>query len=204
MIAQPIRRVGGFTLLELLVALAIFAILSAMAYGGLRSVLDAKRETDRQAERLVELQKAFNHFARDLAQFTGERAIRDEYGDGRHPMVGGKAAPLPLEFTRAGWRNPGGGARSHLQRVGYLLKEERLVRQSWQVLDRAQDSQPYEAAILSGVSRFELRFMDSNRQWREEWPPAGINPPPKAPLAVELLVELNDLGEIRRLFRLPG
>ena len=76
---------------------------------------------------------------RDIEQVV-PRTVRDEYGDAQSPLVGGE----DLQLTRAGWRNPGGRQRSTLQRVGYALEEQQLVRYCWSVLDRAQDSEPLE------------------------------------------------------------
>ncbi|MGE0081748.1 MAG: type II secretion system minor pseudopilin GspJ, partial [Thiohalomonadaceae bacterium] len=202
------RRQRGFTLLEMLVASAVFAILAAAAYGGLNAVLKARGETERQAARLAELQSAMTMMARDLAQLA-PRKVRSEYGDALPAIAGGPRAPLPLELTRAGWRNPAGQPRSTLQRVGYALDQDVLVRHGWRVLDRAQDSAAYPLRVLTRVRHFQVRFLNANREWTEDWPPdTNVQTPATAPtphpLAVEIRLELEDLGEITRVFRVPG
>lgn len=188
----------GFTLLELLVALAIFALVAVMAYGGLRSVLDADRAVERQGKRLAELQSALLFIERDIAQVV-DRGIRDELGDSRPALLGG--LDRPLELTRGGRSNPGGLARSDLQRIAYGVEDDALVRLSWRVLDRAQDSQPDRLRLAGQVRGLRLRFLDANREWSDVWPPAsgaaGL------PLALELTLELEDWGAIQRLFQLP-
>ncbi len=197
----------GFTLLELLVAIGIFAVLSVLAYGGLRSVLDARAQTDRQALRLGDLQKTLTLLERDIQQLSG-RAIRDAYGDYQPALrAGAQSETSVLEFTRNGWSNPAGARRSHLQRVAYGLREERLLRLSWLVLDRAPDSAALEAVLLDGVRDIALRFKDEQGEWHEQWPPidnvgnAALASPPRG---IEFTIELTDLGRIVRLFPLPA
>jgi general secretion pathway protein J len=193
-------RVAGFTLLELLVALAIFAVVAALAYGGLRVVLDARERTDAQAQRLAEIQMALAFLTRDLEQAV-DRPIRDELGDRRPALLGGTGAAL--EWTHGGWRNPAGQARSSLQRVAYAHDANRLVRRSWAVLDRAHDSAGNDTVLLEGVTALELRFLDGQMEWQTFWPPA-IEDAPGLPRAVELRLELEDGTGISRLVRLPG
>lgn len=200
------RGCAGFTLLELLVALAVFAVLSVMAYSGLRSVLDAKQTTDAHAARLTELQSALMMIGRDVSQAV-PREIRDEYGDTQPALVGASTGESVLELTRAGWDNPAGEPRSTLQRVAYGVEDDALMRASWRVLDRAPDSEPYRFALLQDVASVTVRFMDKDRQWQEQWPPdtrGETQPAAPLPLAVEVEIELNDWGVIRRLYRMPA
>lgn len=198
------RRSCGFTLVELLVAITIFAVLSAMAYGGLSSVLSSERAIDRAASRLVELQQTMLFVTRDLAQLAG-RGIRDEYGDSQPPLRSAPGLLTVFEFTRGGWSNPAGQMRSTLQRVGYAVEERQLVRYSWSVLERAPDSQPMRLTLLTQVEALQLRFMDEKREWHEAWPPVGVAAA-TAPLprAVELTLELEDIGTLRRLFAIDA
>ncbi len=205
---QPVHRLAGlaagrgFTLLELLVAMAVFSVMSVMAFGGLRSVLDASQAAELRAERLGQLQMAFSVIGRDVEQAIG-REIRDEYGDTQPPLRAGALADGSLlELSRAGWRNPAGAARSTLQRVAYRLEEETLYRDQWLVLDRAQDSASAEAQLLTGVTDVRLRFLDGELQWHNQWPP--LNRTEVMPTAMEIVLELGEWGEITRLFRTPG
>jgi len=195
----------GFTLLELLVALGIFALLAAMAYSGLNSVMTARQITTQHAERLSQLQMAFLWLGRDIEQAV-DRSIRDEYGTTRFAMVGVETGRYQLELTRTGWRNPAGRARSSLQRVAYGLSDGNLMRVYWNVLDRAQDSKPLESVLLDGVEKLELRFLNASNKWQISWPsnqPGGLvsTTPPRA---VEITLETKAEGRITRLFRVPG
>lgn len=200
-------RMHGFTLLELLVALAIFAVLSVLAYGGLRNVLDTRAHVAVEAGRLTALQTAFSLMERDIEQ-TFARSVRDNYGDARPALMGGSAgsAASLLELTRAGYRNPAARARSQLQRVAYQLQEGRLLRLTWQVLDRAPNSEPQQSELLTDVTAAEVLFYDQNLTPQRVWPlpDAGSVAPQALPRAVEVSVEITGWGRVTRLFRVPG
>lgn len=192
----------GFTLLELLVALAVFGILSAMAYGGLRTVLNGRDHVESQSRRLTELQRAYSLLAQDIEQALG-RTTRDSYGQTLPALSGGGYAPLLLELTRTGWRNPAGLQRSQLQRVGYRLEDGKLYRGFLPVLDQAQNSESLERQVLENVKGVELRFLDATLQWREAWPDNASPDPSQLPRAVEISIDLEGFGKVRRVFRVP-
>ncbi len=208
------RAQRGFTLLELLVAIGVFAVMSVMAYGGLKTVLDARQQTDAQAKRLAAVQLTFMRLERDIEQMT-DRRIRDEFGDAKAPLLAGSEGEAVIEFTHAGWSNPTNVPRSHLQRVGYALKDKQLLRAYWLVLDRAQDSKPIQTVMLDKVKSMEWRFMDNTGTWQTQWPPATTTTSPQTPAppvqtqsplprAVEVTLELDDMGRLTRLFSVPG
>ncbi|MCK4586682.1 MAG: type II secretion system minor pseudopilin GspJ [Gammaproteobacteria bacterium] len=208
-----VRRQSGFTLLELLVAIGIFALMAAMAYGGLNNLIESRQITDQHAARLTQLQTTFLWLGRDIEQ-TVNRRIRDEYGDSQLALSSTEVGRYQLELTRGGWRNPVGRARSNLQRVAYSVRENQLIRFYWNVLDRAQDSKPLEVVLLDGVERMELRFLSATvagqnqgqQQWVDDWPgnALGVQPSENPPLAVEVTLETEAEGRISRLFRVPG
>ena len=195
----------GFTLLELLISLTIFALIAAMAYSGLNQVLVARNNSDQQAGQLADVQRAFMFLERDIEQ-TVPREIRDGYGDLQPALVGNITGDYLLELTHAGWRNPANNTRSNLQRVAYTVRDEKLIRAIWYMLDRAQDSKPYESELMSGVKTFEMRYMNKAHEWVTGWPDtlAGAKPDRSPPLAVEITIESTAFGKITRLFRVPG
>jgi len=194
----------GFTLLELLVALAIFGLLATMSYGGLQAVMTQQSQTEVAADRLGELQKLYLIMQRDIEQVV-LRPIRDEYGDQQPPFLGGET----LQFTRAGWRNPTGRQRSSLQRIAYAYEEDRLVRYTWSVLDRAQDSEPLVQSLTDAVESLQIRYLGADNEWKEQWPdttgtvtnPAIASSP--LPRVVEVTLEHENYGPIVWLFQLP-
>lgn len=194
----------GFTLIELLVAMAIFAVVAVMAYGGLDSILKARNSSEVAAQKLAALQTSFAILERDIEQ-AANRAIRDNYGDEQPPLVGSDDT---LEFTRSGRRNPAGFSRSHLQRVAYAIEDEALMRASWQVLDRAQDSDAISGPLFEEVESVAFSYLDDKLKWQSEWPVRNLSqqnaPPPGLPKAIEMTIETEEWGEIRRLFRVAG
>lgn len=198
------RNSNGFTLLELVVAMAVFAIMAAIAYSGLNNVLLARQQTDEHASQLRQLQLAMNWVARDIEQ-TIDRGVRSEYGEPMAPLIGNDFEGYLIELTRGGWRNPANHKRSHLQRVAYAVKEEKLFRAYWRVLDRAEDSKPYEHVLLEGVTGVEIRYLAADDEWQTSWPPqtlgAGTTNTVTLPRAVEFNVETKQFGKITRLLR---
>ncbi len=199
------KKQSAFTLLELLIAIAIFALLAMATYRMLDSVMQTDRGLREQEQRLRELTQAIAAFERDLLQVRS-RPVRDTLGAPIPVMRGDSGRTTTLEFTRSGWRNPLGQPRSSLQRVRWQLQSERWQRAYWHVLDQAQDSQPRVQQALDGVTRFELRFLDKENRWLQSWPAPSRNTDEtlsQIPRAVELVIEHRYYGELRRLWRLP-
>lgn len=194
---------AGFTLLELLVALAIFGLLATMSYSGLRTILEQQAGTEAAAERLAELQKIYMLMQRDIEQAV-DRPVRDEYGDEQPALAGGDV----LQLTRGGWSNPAARARSSLQRVGYAFEDDQLVRYSWSVLDRAQDSEPLRQPLTDSIEQLQLRYLAASNEWREQWPDTvpdtqSETPPSGLPRAVEVTLDHTQFGQLVWLFQLP-
>lgn len=196
----------GFTLLELLVAMAIFAVMSVMAYSGLRSMIDTREHVEKEAEKLAEMQLAFTFLERDIQQASA-RTVRDESGELLAAMMWDDLLDPQMEFTKYGYPNPTGRPRSNLQRVKYQLSDGKISRHTWAVLDRAPDSESFPQVVLSGVENFTAEFLDGEMgQWHTKWPvnPLGgdITQPDmeKLPQAVRLSVDIKGWGRIQRLF----
>lgn len=191
-------RTRGFTLIEMLVAVAIFAVASALAYGGLNSIVNAKAQIDDANERLGKLQFAVGLIERDLRSIV-PRPVRDNYGTDR-PALDGQATQL--EFTRAGYANSLELARAELERVAYRVVDNTLQRRHYAVLDRAPGTQPADTDLLDNVDRFELRYRTADGRELRQWPPPRDSTD-APPLAVEVRIVGAAFGEIRRVLELP-
>lgn len=180
------RMYRGFTLLEVLIAVSITAMIGVGATQLLSNVIDSRRATDIRADQLASLQRFNMVVSRDIEQIIN-RTIRDEYGEVQ-PALMLESGQYLLEFTRAGWRNSplAEEARSELQRVAYRLesihsdacesariklenwgvvdeKGQCLVRYFWPVLDRANDSEPIAQMVLEQIDELEIEIMARSR-----------------------------------------
>lgn len=194
----------GFTLLELLIASIIFAIMALMAYGGLANVIDNSKASQESLARLQKIQQSVAVLNRDLSQII-PRTIRDEYGNRQSYLSAGNNIDYLIEFTRGGQVNPANQLRSTLQRVAYQFDEEKLVRLQWPQLDRAQGIDARQTIVLDNIDQVSLRFLDQDGEWRQQWPPlnasSGADGSNKTELlAIEIVMQLKDWGEIRRLY----
>jgi general secretion pathway protein J len=201
---QQRRTQAGFTLVELLVASAILVVLGVAGYVGLDVVLGTAERTTQESQRLHRLQRCFTQLAMDLEQALG-RPIRDDLGD-EQAALSYQSGLASLEFTRGGLPNPAGWPRSSMQRVAYSLEEDKLARVYWRELDRLQGSEPVRRVLLDRVTSLEFRFLDAQSEWHDQWPPlsGGSLQVSTIPAAVELKLELEDWGELRRVYALPG
>lgn len=196
-------RQQGFTLLELLIAITVFSILSTITYSGLKAVLDTEERTRDHIHRLSQLQIGLNLMQRDIEQAV-VREIRDEFGDSLPAMQSGGISSMLLEFTRNGYPNPMNLRRSGLQRVAYQLEDDALYRITWPSLDRAQDTSPRRSRLFANIQNIELIYYDQQMKRQQTWPAVttgGDNPQYPLPKAIELTLEFESMGNIRRLFR---
>jgi general secretion pathway protein J len=199
----------GFTLLEILVAVAIFGIVAYMSYSGLDAVIRQHEIVSESATRLRNLQYAMRRLVQDFSQIQ-PRAIREETGEGLNfALIADTRTTEPMELTRAGWHNPLAHPRSSLQRVAYWVEEDILIRAQWPVLDRMLGEEPIELELLEGIDEFQLLFLDANNEWIEQWPPpdqqnSGPDGQSALPQAIEIILQLDDWGEIRRIVELAG
>lgn len=190
-------RARGFSLVEVLVALAVFAALAAMAWGGLASVARTRGALDIHQQRLADIVQAMNLIERDLAQAIA-RPVRGN-GARREPALLGERQRIELTRLGAGGLHDG---RSSLERVGYALVDQRLQRQRYLVLDRAPSSVPLLRDLVEDVRQLRWRYLGDDG-WQERWP-AGEAASASLPRAVEMRLQLNDLGELRRVIELPS
>lgn len=203
------KKFDGFTLLELLVALFVSAVMFAIGYGALTEVARNRLEVKNAQTSLSDVQRAIRVMADDLSQLN-PRPLRDQLGRSFVPaLVAEPGTPSPLALTRGGRAPTSVHARSSLQRVEYLIENGSLVRIVWPVLDRVQSTDASRRVLMRGVRGLELRYLDDLGEWRKDWPPIvapggnELAAQRVRPKAIEVVLLTEDHGTLRRLIEVP-
>ncbi|MFB6259459.1 MAG: type II secretion system minor pseudopilin GspJ [Thiohalorhabdaceae bacterium] len=199
------RGAKGMTLLELLVAMALFALLATASYTALQQGITTQ---DRLQETRVfwrRLESVFSLIERDLIQARNRAPRKPGRREARAFQAGvagsGGAGEELFRFTRGGHTSFREGPVSPYLRIAYRFREGKLQRVTWPRLDAPAGAQPREATLLSDLSETEVRFFhpEENR-WVERWPPLATEQAAPLPVAVELTLEFEDHGRYKRLF----
>ncbi len=184
----------GFTLVEMLIALAIFGMITAAGVTLLTLTVRTRDSADRQLESVADLRRTDALLTADLAQ-AAPRIRRDAEGRPRPAFTGGDGSgALLLAFVRRGWED-GATFRSTVQRVEYRLRGGRLERWRYDAVDG--QGRPVAMPLLEGVRRVQLRYRDRDGAWRDRWDPTD---PSRLPAAVELVSDSERQGQVRQLF----
>ena len=200
------RRQSAFTLVEVLVAISIFGILATFAYATLSQTLLSAEMLGERMDRLQALQKAVRIITTDFQQLS-PRPIRNDFGDTASPaLLSDARSGNLLELTHGGWSNPARLPRGTQQRSAYRLENGELIRYHWPVLDRTMSADVFEVKLLEDVDEMAIRYLQSGGEWIDHWPPrTAVGPDSELnnlilrPRAVELIIEVEGIGEIRRL-----
>ncbi len=206
---------AGMTLLELLVAIAILALITTLSYRGIDTLIRSNDRLQADSTRWQALSLFFTRLGNDVSQPSARpvRAIGTATGataignDLILPAWQGLPFPAladddpgyaaPLEFTRKSVTG-----RDEI-RLAYRLRGNRLELLLWPALDRAAATRPEIHTLLDKVEALHFRYLDENLNWHETWPPTGsMND--SLPRALEVDLRLQDKTHLRRLFALPS
>ena len=201
-------RSGGVTLIEVLIAVTIFAVMSAFAYRALSSILTARERVAEENQKWRGIATFFARLEMDLTNATA-RDIRNSNNLIEGAFIGSqtfaKETEAQLTFTRMGL--PGAsGTLAAPQRIGYRIKNGTVEELIWPVLDQAPRTVPAVYSLLTGVSTLKLRYFSQNNSWQDSWPPPNIGQSavPKIPRAVGVELNLESGETITRVLILPS
>jgi general secretion pathway protein J len=200
----------GFTLLEILVAMAIFTLIGIASTGVLTSVIDSDKLSSERFEQLQKLQRAMMTVERDVLQAVS-RSVRVDGEESDWVMLGGEyileSDHDGVVFVHGGWHNPQFRLpRSTLQRVGYRVQERKLQRVYSNYVDNIIGFEPKVAVLLDNIDDFQVYYASGSSEdgdsdeinWEDEYEDNSL------PKAVAIEITSQDFGVIRREFLLAG
>jgi general secretion pathway protein J len=200
----PNHHRRGFTLIEILVAMAIFSIIGLASTGVLNSVINSDQLSTERFAKLEELQRAMLTIERDILQIV-PRALRVN-GEAIELVISGGEDVLNsdadgLGFVRTGWHNPQMLLpRSTLQAIGYRVQDQQLQRLYGNYVDNVIGYEPKVKVLLSDIEDFRVSFLTELEQLEEpeEWEESYANA--NLPIAISITLVSQTFGEIRREF----
>ncbi len=208
-------RQRGFTLLELLVAMFIAAMMFAIGYGAINQAMKNQDALKEQQDRMKEVLTCMRVLEQDFVQLE-PRPVRQPIGDGYLPALLGQSDPTAqptVVLSHGGWNNPNGVQRPGLQRVAYYFDKNTntLRREYYTVMDAVQQSTTVKRDLLTKVKSVTFRFMDVSKTWQTQWPPTSVAGASAQlsnlrirPIAVEITLETEDWGKLVRIIEVAG
>ncbi|MCC5791016.1 MAG: GspJ family T2SS minor pseudopilin variant LspJ [Legionellaceae bacterium] len=193
----------GFTLIEVLIALLVFAILSAITASAMFYAFSTRSRINAYADRLAQLQIAINLINQDTSQIIN-RPVRGNDMRTFPPFIG---TMQYIEFTRTGILNPGASVtRSSLKRVALLCQNDQLIRRSWPQVDNADRMRYEDRILIPNLSQCQFMFLNKNRQRFEEWLSESMSSETVKemfPSGIQLQLTIKDWGEMSLLYLVP-
>jgi general secretion pathway protein J len=185
---------NGFTLIEMLISLVIFGMITAAGVTLLTLTVRTQETSDRLLESLSAVRRTGALLNADLAQ-AAPRIHRNADGQPVAAFLGGNGGEaLLMAFVRRGWEDET-TFRSSLQRVEYRLRDGRLERWRYDAVDG--EGRALAMPLITGVRRVQLRYRDRDGSWRDRWDPTDLS---RLPVAVELVSDSEGRGQLRQLF----
>lgn len=200
---RRVARRSGFTLIEVLVAMAIFASLSLAAYQVLNQVQRSNTLSAEREARLSEVQRAIVMMDADFRQMALRHFRHNGEAPGERMLIWSDylndSDTKGVMFIRLGWHNPEQQfPRGEVAKVGYRLKEGVLERLYWRYPDTAVSEPAVVMPLLTQVESWSMRFY-AEGGWRDAWESDQA-----LPKAVEVTLKLQDYGQIQRIYLTTG
>lgn len=196
---RSIKKARAFTLLEILIAVAIFAALGTIAALGLRSVLRTHERTKSVDHHLQQLETATTIMRRDINKIIN-RPVVDSRGK-TEAAVASKGRHA-LSFTRGAYASPFvQSSHNSVQRVSYELKNKQLLRLTWKGANNQKSVVPIKQVVLSNVESLDVEYVDGQGRMMHNWPELGENTLPRA---IVMTLSLKGDGQMRLILPVPA
>ena len=223
------RSTKGFTLIEVMVAISVFAVIAAGVYRVLSAMVDTQSKIVAHSESLRDLQRALWLISVDMNQMV-MRDVRKP-NDNRSPALIADDDDYLIQFTRQGLRNPLLLARSDLERVAYSIgpdpdkyaalkdgdqgsdsktknkKSRHLLRHTWGATDRRDNAKETVQVLFRNVEEVRLEFLDIKGNWKEDWPEKKLDDKAHTrilPAAIKLVIKTDKYGDLERVFQVTN
>lgn len=189
---------AGFSLVEVLVAMFVFALVSVAVAASLQGAVRAREQLAQEARWLEDLQTMRALISSDM-QYVVLRPARSQTGIWEQDMFSGGRTGL-LRFTRGGRPNPGGmEARSELQRVRYVFEDGKLLRETLGNENPGPQTRIITRTMLAGIQAAKLDF-HANGKSVDRWNVSALGGPQELPEYVTLTLQLKDGRELVQQF----
>lgn len=197
------KKHKGFTLIEILIALTVFAILATLTSSSLYYAFTTRTRVNAQAERLNALQLAVSLIQQETTQ-TVERAVR---GNDLHVFPVFVGQPQYLELTHDGNVNPKSlEKRSTLKRIALLCMDGSLLHRTWETLDPVERNDYQDKVLLDNITDCHFNYLNQSLQPLQEWREQAVTQSQRKellPKAIQINITLQEWGELNLLFIIP-
>jgi general secretion pathway protein J len=197
------NRQTGFTLLEILVALAVFAILATITSTAMYHAFTTRTRVTTQADHMNELQLAISLIQQDTLQIV-DRSVR---GNNLHQFPPFTGLSHYVEFTRGGFVNPENQSQnSSLKRIAFRCQDDKLIRRSRDMIDSPNRSHYQDKVLLTHLKKCHLSYLAHNRQQLTEWQAYALKQNQNnesLPAAIQLNITMGNQGNSSLLFIIP-
>lgn len=195
-----IKTSKGFTLIEILIAIAIFAILASITASTMYYAFNTRNHLQQTSSRLYTTQFALIWLKHDISQLT-LRAVR---GNEFHYFPAFIGRSNYIELTRGGIINPPTEEkRSTMQRVAYFCQDNNLIRRTWPVLDTPKRENFTDRVLLTALNACNFGYLDKNlhvlSEWRANLMPNSSNQQ-ELPRAIQVNLDSSALGKASFVF----
>jgi len=196
-------RLQGYTLIEVIVALALFAVVTTISATVIKQAFDIRAHLVETTDRINAVTLAVSLLQRDSAHIIN-RAIRSTDKQLFPPFVG---TPRYMEFTRNGVVNPNAmNKRSTLKRVALLCENQQLIRRTWLTLDGPTHKDYVDRILLDKLSECVFSYLTHNLEQLTEWRPYALSQNQRKeslPSGIILNIDVKKLGSAHLLFVIP-